>query len=160
MQAVQIAVPRRRAYTAGDAFDVFGDGGTGTFDFAQPRLDRRVPLWPEAMPGAGHILDGHLTGRHLDAIDPDGHLEGVHLHDDHHWPAAPIVAETCRYMFGAFKHAVRMYDAQGNASADAPAEVTTVINSSPLAPRGFAKDSYDKGAGRMVMAFTPSEAIG
>lgn len=160
MQTVAITVPRRRAYVAGDAFDAFGDGGTGTIDFTAPLLDRRVALWPEAAPAQGHLLEGHACGRHLDRVDPDGHLEGVHLFGDHHWPAAPVTAETPPVMFGAFQNAVKTYDALGNVKADTPPTHTTVINSSPTAPRDFAKTTYDSGADVMSFSFTASDELG
>ncbi len=160
MQRVRITVTRRREFVAGDTFEVFGDQATGTIDFAAPLLDRRVPLWPEAVPTNGHVQDGHVSGRHLDTVDPDGHLDGLHLIDDHLWPAAPRTAETPEYMFGAFKHSVKTYDALGNVKSDTSPVLTTVINSSPTAPRDFVKDTYDAGNDQMRFSFAASDQLG
>jgi hypothetical protein len=160
MQAVTISVMRLRQYVAGDQFDVFGDGGTGTIDWTTTLLDRRAALWPESMPSDGHLLDGHVSSRHLDAVDPDGHLDGVHLLDEHLWPAAPLAVETPGYMFGVVRHAVKTYDRYDNSRPDLPQPVSTVVNSSPTAPRDMIKGAYDSGNDRMTFEFEASSQLG
>ncbi len=154
MQRVRVQVERIRAYAGDATFEVFGDLGTGVVDFDRPLTPRPVRLWPEAERRAGHVLDGHLVVRHLDAINPDGHVEGEHLGAEHLYPAAVVAYETPGYVFGRFQHAVRMVDGAGNVSPSAFAIVT--VNSAPTVPLGVTRSGYDAVTDQVSFAFVPS----
>ncbi len=160
MQSVWLIVTRRPEYVAGDRFEVYGDGGSGAIDFANALSDRPIPFWREAPPREGHLLDGHLVLQHLDSVQPDRHLSGLHLTDEHLRPAAALVFETRGYHFGAFKHAIKVFDAWGNVSQDEPVEVTTVINSSPRAPADFNRHEYDAQMDQVAFSFAKSLDLG
>jgi len=160
MQKVRVIVTRRREFVAGDGFQVYGDGGTGQVDFTTPLTDGTVPFWPDAPPRAGHLFDAHLVLRHLDNVEPDGHLSGLHLCDEHLRPAAAIVFEAGPYCFGAFTHAVKVFDAWGNASLLDAAEQTTVVNSSPRSPSDLARAGFEAQTDQITFSFTPSPDLG
>lgn len=154
MQRVKIKVERWRRFNADAAFEVFGDYGSGTIDYAHPMTPRPVALWPEAGTRAGHLLDGHLTPRHLDGVGSDGHLDGSHLTQEHLFPAMEMGFESPAYVFGRFQHAVRMDDGAQNASSAVVAAVT--VNSAPSRPRCVSRGSYDGTTGRLTFNFSPS----
>lgn len=156
MQSVRILIPRKTEYRAGDAFDVFGNGGSGAIDFLNPLTSRKLMLWPESAERRGHLLDGHLTMKHLDGIRPDGHLDGIHLNDRFLMPAGARLVEVGRYVFGRFDHAVRLYDRFGNTHVQTPVTLSTVINSSPSAPERLTAQSHDAGSDQMTFSFEPS----
>jgi len=122
-------------------------------DFAKPLNDRPVPFWPQAAPRRGHLLDGHLAVPHADSVFPDGHLEGVHLLEEHGIPSAPLLFDTPPYVFGRFWHAVKSRDVAGNVSAGASAASAQTINSSPARPFDFAVSGFDDGTGQVEFVF-------
>ncbi len=152
MQRVRIQVPRLRCYGADTGFQVYGDGGTGTIDYAHPLTPQVVALWPEAERRAGHLSDGHLMIRHLDGMDPDGHLEGTHLSDNHLTPAGEIHFDTPAYVFGRFRHGVRMVDGAGNESA--ATETVVSVNGAPTAPACVERAGYDALGDVVAFTFT------
>ena len=154
MQRVRVGVSRLRRYDGQTRFEVFGDLGGGTVDFDHPLTPRPVALWPEAAPRAGHLLDAHLVVRHLDSVDPDGHLDGVHLEAEHLWPALLVTYDTPGYVFGRFAHAVKMSDGSGNVSASSTAAVT--INCSPTVPACVTRSGYEPVDDRLTFTFGPS----
>ncbi len=70
-----------------------------------------------------------------------------------------MTAETPSYMFGAVQHAVKMYDRFGNSRPDVPVAVSMVINSSPTAPNGLTKNTYDSGNDQMMFTFDGSAQL-
>lgn len=155
MQRVVVSVLRRRRYAAGDGFDVFWDGGSGTVDFSRPLNAVRVRFWPGAARRGGHLCDGHLMLPHVDSVWPDGHLEGTHLLDEHLWPAGLLRFETPEHYFGLLKLAVRSYDAAGN-FCDEAGQVQVVVNSSPRPPSQARRSDYDAVADRLSIDFAAS----
>jgi len=154
MQRVRVRVARLRRYSADTSFDVAGDLGVDPIDFAHPLTPRPVALWPEASGRRGHLCDGHQTLRHLDSVDPDGHLEADHLGSEHLWPALSVTFDTPPYVFGRFAHGVTMLDGAGNASSAAIAVVT--INSSPTVPECVSRSSYDPATDQVTWSFLAS----
>ena len=154
MQRVRVTVDRMRQYSAGTVFEVFGDLGSDPIDDLHPLTPRPVALWPEAARRGGHLLDGHLALRHLDSVDPDGHLEGAHLRGDHLYPALGVTFDTPGYVFGRFMHAVRMSDGVGNMSAASVVGIT--INSSPTVPGCLTRAGYDPVTDRLTLSFAAS----
>ncbi len=155
MKRIRFSVPRLGSYSADTGFELCGDLGGGTIDYSKPLPPGRARLWLEARDRAGHLLDGHLIGRHFDAVDADGHLEGMHLWDAHLEPVLPVVVESPRYVFGRFRHAIRMFDGTGNASSGAPTEHVCTINDSPPIPRGFKRSGWDSAGKRFRFALEP-----
>jgi hypothetical protein len=153
MRRVRVTVPRLRRYSSDVTFEVFGDLGEAGIDFVYPLTPRPVALWPEAGARGGHLLDGHLTLRHLDGVDRDGHLEGAHLEAEHLYPAMGVYYDTPEYVFGRYGHAVKMYDGAGNASAETVSAIT--VNEAPSAPAEMARAAYDAGSDRISFAFAP-----
>lgn len=153
MTRVRLTILRLPRYTADTWFEVYGDLGTGAIDYDHALPPGLVRLWPEAAPRDGHLRDAHLALRHLDSIDPDGHLETQHLETEHLRPAWPMTVDSPSYVFGHFDHAVKLYDAAGNASADPPALFAATINSAPAAPRGLKRESFNAAAGQVTFSF-------
>ena len=156
MESVVIKVPRRRSIHGGDAFDVFGDRGSGTLDTDVPLTDRPIPFWGGLPTACGHLCDGHLSGLHLDQLMPDGHLAGRHLSAEHLWPAAEVSFATRPLYFGAFQFAVGMVDANRNRSTVTFPVVTRVLNSSPRPASSLKQAGFDAIERRMSFTFSPS----
>jgi hypothetical protein len=154
MQRVRISVERLRSYGGDTVFEVYGNLGTGPIDFFHPLTPRPVALWPQAARRSGHLLDGHVSLRHTDSVDPDGHLEGAHLRGGHLHPALAVTFDTPPYVFGRFEHAVRMVDGAGNESE--PTIVSVTVNSAPSVPGCPARSGYDPQADRLTFWFCPS----
>lgn len=154
MQRVEIQVDRLRRYSADTSFDIYGDLGTGVIDEDHPLTPHPVRLWPQAATRRGHALDGHLSSRHLDSVDPDGHLEGTHLEDEHLYPARAATFATPWYVFGRFRHAIKMADGAGNVSNGVEAAIT--INSAPTVPLCVTRKEYDKDIDLLTFSFEPS----
>jgi len=159
MQAISVKVVRSRQYCSTDGFHIYGDAGTGNIDWQYPVTPRRILLWDDAPPVAGHLLDGHLMAIHLDSFWIDGHLQGTHLLDEHMLPAAVVVYETDPFVFGRFQHAVVMADAVENANKSGIIAYETVINSEPASASEFLPASYDSRQDRMDFSFSPSERL-
>lgn len=159
MQAIQIQVVPSRSFCSGDGFQVYGDGGTGQMDWSYALTSRRRLFWPDASAAAGHLLGGHAMGPHLDGIRPDGHVQGMHLLDEHLFPAASIIYETDPLVFGRFRHAVVTEDAAGNATTTGVTVHETVINSAPPPAFDFRPAAWDQGDGRLTFSFSPSDRL-
>ena len=159
MQSIRMGVVRGRAFCSSDGFELYGDGGTGQMDWDHPVSARRVLLWPEACPMAGHLLEGHGVARHLDAFRPDGHVEGTHLLDACLYPAATIEEEVGSYVFGRFQLAIVTRDAAGNQETDGVDIPEAVVNSAPEPVRRLRPTAHDAGSDRMTFAFEPSERL-
>ncbi len=154
MQRIRFEMLRLRAYTGDSAFEVFGDLGTGSVDVAHPLTPRAVAIFPEFVLRLGHLLDGHVVGRHLDGVDWDGHLEGSHLRDEHLFPASSQVFDTPGYVFGRFLHEVKVLDGAGNVSS-ATGDARTV-NAAPPSPECVRRSGYDVGTDVATFAFEAS----
>jgi hypothetical protein len=155
MVRIRLTILRLPNYAADASFEAYADIGTGAIDYDHALPPGRVPFWPEAAPRNGHLFDAHLVLRHLDSVDPDGHLETLHLRAEHLRPAWPFVVESPAYVFGRFDHAVRLFDAVGNPSPDPPAQLATTVNSSPEAPRGLKRESFNAATGQVTFSFYP-----
>ena len=153
MQRVRFVVPRLAVYGSDVAVELYGDLGSGTIDFDHPLPPGRARLWPGAAHG-GHLDGGHVVARHLDAVDADGHFAGAHLVADHLDPVEAIVLESPRYVFGRFRHALRMFDGVGNASGAAPAEFAHTVNAAPRAPGDLRRAGYDALSGVITFGFS------
>jgi len=159
MQAVLIQVVRSRAYCSEDGWHVYGDGGTGSMDWDNPVTPRRQLFWDDVPPIARHMLGGHTMGHHLDGVLPDGHCEGLHLLDEHLWPAMGMAWETPAFVFGRFQHAVVTEDSVGNAETSGVNVFEQVINSDPPPPHGLCPQSHDSGADRLTLSFDASDQL-
>jgi hypothetical protein len=156
VQRIELDIPRLRRYEAADAFEVYADLGSGQVDYDHPMPPGRARLWPDAAPRQGHLLDGHLALRHLDSVDPDGHLHTLHLAADHLYPAWPVRWESPAYVFGRFQHAVRVFDGFGGANIYTQAAIVHTINSAPSVPANCRFASHDEATDRIVLTFDPS----
>lgn len=152
MQPIRIIIPRRNEYIPGDAFEVFGDRGTGTIDLTHALSKRVVPLWREAPPAAAHLRGGHLLGVHLDGAFPTGHLRGVHLGDTHLVPESTAVWESEPYVFGRLQHVLKMVDAVGNRSSNPWPTFADTVNSAPRPPKRFEKTGYDSMTDQVIFS--------
>ena len=161
MVRVRLTMLRLRRYASDTRFEAYGDLGTGQIDYEHPLSPEAVRFWPEAGERNGHLSDAHLALRHVDSIDPDGHLETLHLKAEHLWPAWPMVVGSPSYVFGRFDHAVRLFDGAGNVSSDPPATYATTVNTAPAAPRGLKQVGYDDAFDQVTFSFYGSrfEAI-
>ena len=155
MQRIRFLVPRSVTYSADISFELCGDLGSGTIDFTRPLPPGRTRLWPAGAARAGHLHDAHLIMRHLDSVDVDGHLEGMHEGDEHLQSALAVTVESPRYVFGRFRHAIRMFDGAGNTSAESPPEHVQTINAAPPPPRGLRRIGWDEAQHRLRLAFDP-----
>ena len=153
MVRIRLTILRLRRYASDAWFEVYADLGTGGIDSAHPLPPGPVRFWPGAGARLGHLGDGHLAVRHFDSVDPDGHLETLHLAAEHLWPAWPMVVESPAYVFGRFDHLVKVYDGCGNAAPDSPARLAVTVNSAPPAPRGLRWVADDGAEGRVRFAF-------
>ena len=133
--------------------ELIGDLGSGTLDVNNPFPPGRVRLWPAAGALCGHLLDAHVMRWHLDVTGADGHLEGRHLWDDHWAPILAIAFESPRYVFGRFRHALRLIDISGNVSADT--EFVHTINDSPAVPLRMRRIGWDAVDSRVLFDFEP-----
>ena len=153
MIRVRFTVLRLRRYASDAWLELYGDLGGGELDYAHPLGPGPIRFWPEAGGRGGHLCDAHLSVRHLDAVDPDGHLETAHLESEHLWPAWPIVVESPAYVFGKFDHAIRVYDEAGNVAGDAPLRHVVVVNSAPAIPRGLKHRGSDPATSQVTFSF-------
>jgi len=156
VESAVIEVPRRRSTRGGDAFEVFGDGGTGTIDSQNPLTDRPIGFWEGLPRQEGHTKGGHLAGLHLDHVIPDGHLAGRHLTAQHLWPAALVTFVTRPLYFGVFRFAVGMVDQAGNRSPGLSAVVSRVVNAAPRPAGELKRGTFDGATRRMSFTLTPS----
>lgn len=155
MKRLQFNVPRLRSYSADAAFELYGDLGSGTIDYEHPLPPGRVRLWPAAALLRGHLLDAHLGAAHLDAAVRDGHLHDIHLWGGHLEPVLAVAVASPRYVFGRFRHAIRMFDAAGNGSAIGATEFAHTINESPPIAATLRRVGWDDVDGRVLFYFEP-----
>lgn len=159
MQAIRIQVVRSRAYCSEDGWHVYGDGCTGSMDWENPVTSRRQLFWDDVPPVARHLLGGHVMAHHLDCVRPDGLFEGLHLLDEHLYPAMSVAWETGLFVFGRFKHAVVTKDAAGNAEMSGVHVYEQVINSDPPPARGLCPQSHDSQTDCMTLSFVQSDRL-
>ena len=156
MIRTRLTVLRLRRYASDTSFELYGDLGSGEIDYDHSLPPGRVRFWPEAGERNGHLRDAHLMLRHLDSVDPDGHLETLHLEAEHLWPAWPIVLESPSYVFGRFDHAVRLFDEAENVSSDPPARRAVTVNAAPPAPRALKCVGYNEVTDQVTFSFDGS----
>lgn len=144
MDRIRISVERTPEMASSDAFQVYGDGGTGVIDWAHPLSPRRQPLWPDARGPAGHLVDPHCLAVHLDA---DCSEPGAATFD-----TPPVV-------FGRFQYAVVLEDAVGNAGQSGPCVQEAVVSSAPPPPNDLRAVAHDPETQRLTLSFTPSERL-
>jgi len=156
VETVVIEVPRRRAIRGGDAFEVFGDGGTGTIDAQTPVTDRPIAFWAGLPRRDGHTEGGHLVGLHLDHVITDGHLSGRHIAAEHLWPAAAMTFVTRPLYFGVFGFAVGVVDQAGNRSEQLSAVASRVVNAAPRPAGELKRGTFDGVTQEMSFTLTPS----
>jgi hypothetical protein len=154
MQRVRLEALRLRNLPGDSVFDVFGDLGTGVVDTERPLTPRPIALFPEFTPRQGHLRDGWLSDRHLDGVDPDGHVEADHLKSEHFQPAAGRFFDTPGYVFGRFLHEVNVTDGAGNTSVAESFAVT--VNAAPTRPECVQRTGYDAEQDVVTFAFAPS----
>jgi hypothetical protein len=159
MERVRIRVVRSRSYHPVDGFLVYGDRGDGAIDWDRPLTSRKVLFWEGTWPLPGYLSGGHLAGRHLDGIMPEGHLGGTFLLDEHLQPASTVLWETDPLVFGRFALAVVTQDGVGNMEAGEAVIRERVVNSEPPPPRELQPQSFESVDGRLTLAFTPSERL-
>ncbi|MFH1419453.1 MAG: hypothetical protein ABII12_14350 [Planctomycetota bacterium] len=159
MEAVVVEMSRRREIRGGDRFEVFGDGRTGVIDTASSLTDRPMAYW-DGLPGKrGHLLDGHLSGMHMDNVMPDGHLCGRRISAQHLWPAEVLTFVTLPVYFGCFRFAVCTVDSSGNRSLTLSESVSCVVNSSPRRASSLAKAGFNSESRRLSFSFIPSPEL-
>lgn len=154
MRRLRFTIPRLPIYAPDTSCALYGDLGSGTVDFEHPFPPGRMPMWPGFAIQPGHLQGGHLAASHLRAVGPDGHLAGSHLLDAHLAPVLGLVVDSPSYVFGRFRHVVRIFDTAGNTQeADAFEDVRT-INDGPSAVRGLRRIAPRQG-GAVRFAFVP-----
>jgi len=159
MRAIRIQVIRSRTYCSEDGWHVYSDGGTGSMDWGHPVTPRRQLFWDDVPPVARHLLGGHMMGHHLDSVVPDGLFEGLHLLDEHLYPAMNVTWETGPFVFGRFQHAVVTEDAAGNVEMSGVNIYEQVINSDPPPARDICLRSHDSLIDRLTFSFVPSDRL-
>lgn len=155
MQRIRILVPRGRGLGPDTSVEWYGDLGVGVIDYDRAFPPGRKLLWPEAPEFSGHILGGHLMNNHLDSVETDGHLEGVHLQETHMEATFALVLDSPRYVFGRFRHALRMFNGAGNATGEGAIELIRTVNSSPPVPLGLRRRGWDAETSQLSFEFEP-----
>ncbi|MCK6483610.1 MAG: hypothetical protein HUU22_15055 [Phycisphaerae bacterium] len=156
MESIVFTVLRRRAFIAGDAFELLGDSGSGMLDIEHPLSAHPIPFWEGRPPHEGHLLHAHVSGGHLDFVAPDGHLSGIHLADDHLLPAAALTWPTRPMYFGLFAFAARAVDRRGSRGGLLSPVVSRLVNSSPRPAETLVKTGFDEISRRLSFSFVPS----
>lgn len=159
MQSIRMSVMRDARFRCVDGFHVYGDGGSGVMDWDHPVTPRRMLFWNDAECVAMHVEAGHLMARHLDSIRFDGHLDGVHLLDEHTLAAGTTVVELGPFVFGRFRHAVVTEDEIGNRQPGGATIYETAVNSAPAASSRLRAESHDEVSGVLAFSFVPSEKL-
>lgn len=159
MQRIRVLVPRLRSDSADTSVEWYGDLGSGAIDFGRPFPPSRKKLWQESPEHVGHVRVGHLMIGHLDTVRVDGHVEGVHLDDAHLEATFALVLDSPRYVFGRFRHALRMFDGAGNATADDAIEFAHTINSCPPVPSGLRRGAWNSATLQLQIEFKPVRFI-
>lgn len=155
MQRIRVLVSRPRDSGVDTKVEWYGDLGLGTVNYGRPLPPGRKPLWPEAPQPSGHVFSGHLMVGHLNAVQLDGHMEGMHLADAHLEALFALAFDSPRYVFGRFRHALRMFDGAGNASAVGGMEFIQTINSSPPVPTGVQRGDWSAKTSQLRFHFDP-----
>lgn len=155
VERIRIGFPRVRALRGDDALELLSDFGTGVIDADLPISDLPVRAWTGVPPFAGHLQMGHFGSIHLDAVVPDGHLDGLHLHADHCWPAALVSMQSPPLYFGEIRFAIRTRDGAGNVGGTS-APIVRVANSSPRVGGELRAESFTLDSGIVAFWFRPS----
>ncbi len=118
------------------AFDVFGDGATGTVDDDAPLNESPIPARPDGRTPWGFGTGGYGVGAFGEAAAA------------YAWTTDPVVPGTHRF-------AVVAVDAAGNRLASA-AEVEIAVAPLPRPPEDFRVSVYDPNARTATLAWEPS----
>jgi hypothetical protein len=118
------------------AFDVFGDGATGTVNYAAPLNESPIPARPDGRTPWGFGTGGYGVGAF-------GQAAAAYT-----WTADPVVPGTHRF-------AVVAVDAAGNRPATA-AEVEVAVAPLPRPPEDFRVSVYDPNGRTATLAWDPS----
>ncbi|MFO8014797.1 MAG: hypothetical protein R6X20_15995 [Phycisphaerae bacterium] len=119
-----------------EAFDVFGDGATGTIDYETPLNESPIPARPGGRTPWGYGTGGYGVGAWGRAAA------------EYEWTADPAVPATHRF-------AVVASDAAGNRLATA-AEVEILVAPLPRPPQDVRLAAYDPNAQVATLAWDPS----
>ncbi|GJM25996.1 MAG: hypothetical protein DHS20C16_24110 [Phycisphaerae bacterium] len=155
MQRIRILIARDPDAGSDLAVEWYAGLGSGSVDLTRPLPPGRQKLWPESPAYVGHVQVGHLVIGHLDTVYDDGHLECTHVGDGHLEAGYAMVFDSPRYVFGRFRHALRMFDGAGNATGEEALEYIHTINSSPPAPLGIRRSSWNASTSQLQFEFTP-----
>jgi hypothetical protein len=155
LQRIRILIARNSEGHSDTAVEWYADLGSGSVDFTRPLPPGRQKLWPESPTHVGHGQVGHLVIGHLDTVHDDGHLECTHVGDGHLEAGYALLLESPRYVFGRFRHALRMFDGAGIATSEEALEYSHTINSSPPVPLGTRRTNWNAATRQLQFAFTP-----
>ena len=130
----------------GDYCVLYGDGGSGSINYAAPLSSEKHPLFPD---GAGYFGWGRLSWGHF--AWSRGKSLGVRGWGVMSWGRFPwghgavkIIARHIVTTCGIYKYAFKCFDAAGNPNAGTPEEISVEVHLAPAAPAGLKKVSYDK----------------
>ena len=154
MERIRFVVLRLATFGSDTQVALYGDLGSGSIDFSHALPPGKVSLWSHAMQ-RGHLEGGHITSRHLDAVDLDGHLAGGHLLTGHLEPVVAFALHSPRYVFGRFRHTLRMTDGAGNVSDEAEQVFEHTVNSAPRAPSRLRYRGIDAVSQQLTLSFLP-----
>ncbi len=155
MQRIRMMVARNPDGASDVSVEWYGDLGTGNVDFGRALPPGRQKLWRECPQRVGHLLEGHLMIGHMDCVQADGHLEVTHVGHGHLEAGYALALESPRYVFGRFRHALRMFDGAGNATGEGELAFGHTVNSSPPVPTGFRRTEWNAATSQLQFAFDP-----
>ncbi len=155
MERIHIFVARDPEGPSDVAVEWHADLGNGSVDFSRPLPPGRQKLWPERLKRIGHLFDGHVMIGHLDSTHADGHVEVSHLGDGHLHAGYALVLQSPRYVFGRFRHALRMFDGAGNATDEGAVVTAHTVNASPPIPSRLRRTGWNAASLQLQFAFEP-----
>jgi len=130
-----------------EAFDVFGDGGTGAIDYAAPLNESPIPARPGGQTPWGYGTGGYGVGGW-------GQSAAVFT-----WTSDPLALPPEGPAPGTYRFAVVAVDAAGNRSATA-AEVQVTLSPPPRPPENLRLADYDPATRTAHLAWDPSPDLG
>jgi len=143
MQFVNVDISVTGAYDAGDVVRFYGSEAGGEIDYGTVLHADTVELFAGSGAGNGWLLEPWLlTGWLGEPIGETPESVGC--------VAGP-------YYVGLFAFGAKVLDAAGNVSA--AGETSLVVNSSPRAPRGIERGTYNAVSDVLTFAFTESRDL-